>query len=401
MIIAIRGIPGQATDEEVNEVWEWVKQALTLYGVGSRTASGYGTLKFSGSVQNAFPEPNYTVKQFEFVLYGQGAAGPNTSTMELRPSHWRGWLRSWLMRFFLGVMPENLAKLTVDELMGTINAVDGNSRKGCVRLQMIQRKSKGDRSADQPYFYLWKGQLQISAPDDILNKIILPIIRFAVMVGGVGRGWRRPLHIFHMNNGGQAARGTHLILTHRRRNETTNQWDNKPFGLPLDTLTWQKTYSNWLRAVQIHWRDRVSTNNHNITAEVFSPTTCAIYAVPGPDKRPIMRSSPQWEITNDAEATRGDGMYLIYHREYPKNYKLNPDMGGCAARGGNSHCSWASIKRVNIANQEEDTECQEIVCLFMGGQTPNSNNHVRSRFLRDLGRISGNVHLFGVEPPAD
>ncbi|MFM6272487.1 MAG: RAMP superfamily protein, partial [Dolichospermum sp.] len=210
-------------EEEVSEVWEWVRQALSLYGVGSRTASGYGALKTSVAAQNPTPDPNYLVKQFEFSLYSQGSAGPHTQTMELRPSHWRGWLRSWLMRFFLGVMPENLAKLTVAELMGEIDAGDGKSRKGCVRLQMIQGKPWEERSENQPSFYLWKGKLQISAPKDILNKIILPIIRFAVMVGGVGRGWRRPLHIFCMNNGRAASRGTQLILTHKLQDQNTGE----------------------------------------------------------------------------------------------------------------------------------------------------------------------------------
>ncbi|MDB9454598.1 RAMP superfamily CRISPR-associated protein [Dolichospermum circinale] len=400
VIVAMRGIPGKATEEEVSEVWEWVQQALGLYGVGSRTASGYGGLKTSSSSQTPTLDPGYAVKQFEFSLYSQGSAGPHTQTMELRPSHWRGWLRSWLMRFFLGVMPENLAKLTVAELMGEIDAGDGKSRKGCVRLQMIQGKTWGERSENQPFFYLWKGKLQISAPKDILNKIILPIIRFAVMVGGVGRGWRRPLHIFNMNTGRAASRGTQLILTHKLKDQNSGELKSENFGLPLDTTTWTKTYSDWVTEARNHWQDRVSTNNRNIKAEVFSPTTCAIYVVPGPDVNPIETSSIKWNQRDDAEATRGDGMYLIYHQNHPRNYKRNPDLGGNAAGGGNGHCSWASIKRVNIPNQKEKTDCQEIVCLFMGGQTPNAT-HVRSRFLRDLKNINGNVHLFGVQPPAE
>jgi CRISPR-associated protein Cmr6 len=399
VIVAIRGIPGKATEEEVNEVWEWVQQALSLYGVGSRTASGYGTLKTSVAAQNLTPDPNYAVKQFDFSLYSQGNAGPHTQTMELRPSHWRGWLRSWLMRFLLGVMPENLAKLTVAELMGDIDAGDGNSRKGCVRLQMIQGKIWGDRSENKPSFYLWKGKLQISAPKDILNKIILPIIRFAVMVGGVGRGWRRPLHIFHMRDNRAASRGTHLIFTHKLKDQNTGELKSKNFGLSLDPTTWTKTYSDWVTEVRNHWSNRVSINNRNIKAEVFSPTTCAIYVVPGPDANPIKTRLLEWEQTNNAEATRGDGMYLIYHNNHPQNYKRNPDLGGNAG-GGGAYCSWASIKRVNIPNKEEETDCQEIVCLFMGGQTPNAT-HVRSRFLRDLGDMNGNVHLFGVQPPAE
>ena len=400
VIVAIRGIPEKATEEEVSEVWEWVQQALGLYGIGGRTASGYGSLKLPNSAQKLTHDPNYAVKQFDFSLYSQGSAGPHTQTMELRPSHWRGWLRSWLMRFFLGVMPENLAKLTVAELMGDIDAGDGKSCKGCVRLQMIQGKPWEERSENQPSFYLWKGKLQISAPKDILNKIILPIIRFAVMVSGVGRGWRRPLHIFCMNNGRAASRGTQLILTHKLQDQNTGELKSKNFGLPLDSTIWTKAYSDWITAVQNYWSDRVSINNRNIRAEVFSPTTCAIYAVPGPDLNPIETRLLKWEQTNNVEATRGDGMYLIYHENHPQNYKRNPDLGGNAAGGGNGHCSWASIKRVNIPNKKEETDCQEIVCLFMGGQTPNAN-HVRSRFLRDLKNINGNVHLFGVQPPAE
>ncbi|MDB9485187.1 RAMP superfamily protein [Dolichospermum circinale CS-537/01] len=399
VLVAMRGIPGKATDEEVSEVWEWVQQALSLYGVGSRTASGYGTLKTSSSSQTPTLDPGHAVKQFEFSLYSQGSAGPDTRTMELRPSHWRGWLRSWLMRFFLGVMPENLAKLTVAELMGEIDAGDGNSRKGCVRLQMIQGKPWEERSENQPSFYLWKGKLQISAPKDILNKIILPIIRFAVMVGGVGRGWRRPLHIFHMNNNGRAAsRGTQLILTHKLKDQNTGELKSKNFGLPLDTTSWTKAYSDWLTAVRNHWSDRISINNRNIRAEVFSPTTCAIYVVPGPDVNPIDVNSLEWKDI-DAVDTRGDGMDLIYQNNEHQRYKRNSDLGGDAG-GGSAYCSWASIKRVNIPNKQEETDCQEIVCLFMGGQTPNAT-HVRSRFLRDLKNINGNVHLFGVQPPAE
>lgn len=397
VIVAIRGIPGKATDEEVTEVWDWVQQALGLYGVGGRTASGYGSLKLPNSTQKLTPDPDYAVKQFEFSLYSQGSAGPHIQTMELRPSHWRGWLRSWLMRFFLGVMPENLAKLTVSELMGDINTGDGNSRKGCVRLQIIQCNTQGDRSENQPNFYLWKGKLQISAPQDILNKIILPIIRFAVMVGGVGRGWRRPLHIFCMNNGHEAARGTNLILTHKSKDKNTGELKSKNFGLPIKPDAWNQEYNTWLIAVRNHWQDRVLTNNRNIKAEVFSPTTCAIYVVPGPDMNPIDIKSLEWEDV-DAVDTRGDGMDLIYHQNHPQNYKRNPDLGGNAAGGGNAHCSWASIKRVNIPNPEKETDCQEIVCLFMGGETPNAN-HVRSRFLRDLGNRQGSIHLFGVQPP--
>lgn len=392
LTVAIRGIPGKATDAEVDEVWRWVQQALISYGAGSRTASGYGTLKYSSSLKQE-QDPGYKVKQFDFILYSQGSAGPNMTTMELRPSHWRGWLRSWMLRFFLGVMSLEDAHRTVGELLGTL---EPESRKGCVRLQMFKGSTWGDRSESHPSFYAWKGKLQISAPSDILNTIVLPVIRFAVMLGGVGRGWRRPLHIFHMNNGRSAARGTYLTLTHRVQNTTTQEWEPKSYGLPLDPNRWQRAYADWLVAVRDRWTDRVTVDNHNIIAEVFSPATCAVYALPGPDTDPLQQYN--WQQTDNAEATRGDGVYLIYQQNPPRNYKRNIDLGGNAAGGGNAHCSWVSIKRVKIPNRQEETDCQEIVCLFMGGQTPNGN-HVRSRFLRDLNNMTGAIYLFGVQPP--
>jgi len=72
-------------------------------------------------------------------------------------------------------------------------------------------------------------------------------------------------------------------------------------------------------------------------------------------------------------------------------------VGGNAAQGGGatSHCSWVSIKRVEIRNRQEDTDCQEVVCLFIGGQDP-SSQHLRAKFLNELANIPGAVRLFGV-----
>jgi CRISPR-associated protein Cmr6 len=386
--VAIGGIHPYAKGEDVDTVWGWVEQALSVYGVGSRTASGYGSLKPATRVTPKL-EPEYTRKTFSFTLYNQGCAGPNINTMELRPSHWRGWLRSWALRFFLGVMSEDNAKRTVGELFGTI---EPEAVQGCVRLKMIKSQTWGERSQTRPYFYTWKGQIEISAPKDILNKIILPIVKFAVSVGGVGRGWRRPLHIFTMRNGNTASRGTHLRLT------TKDKKTGKRFlyGInPAQPEQWQQTYQNWRSSVQKKWTTRIVSNaNRNLTAEVFAPHTCAIYIVPYPVEEPIDIKNSNWKFTAPLD-TRGEGIDLIYQ----DRYKRQADVGGNAAGGGNSHCSWVSIKRVNIPplNENIDSDCQEIVCLFLGGTEPNSQG-LRARFLRDLRDIDGAIRLFGVAP---
>ena len=393
LTVAIRGIPGKVTEAEVDEVWGWVQQALSLYGVGSRTASGYGAIKSSTSLK-IDTDPEYSVKQFDFRLFSQGCYGAiaNPGNEELRPSHWRGWLRSWTLRFLLGVMSEDDAEITLGELFGTLESKDDKkSRKGLVRLKIIQDEKDekwGDPSTNKPDFYHWKGKLQISAPEDIQEKIILPIIKFAASLGGVGRGWRRPLHIFSMKITDKktketrqkpAPRGTHLILTHRIDSEP------KRFAFPPDSETWKKAYKAWQKAVKSKWPERFTLDNNDLRAEVFSPETCAVYLVPGPKKEPVDHENNKWNVTNPSD-TRGEGMKLIYQ----PTYKGKPHVGGDAAGGSNAHCSWVSIKRIPV--KQEGTK--EIVCLFMG-----ETNNLRSQFLNDLSEIPGAVHLFGVQPP--
>ncbi|MEA5620907.1 RAMP superfamily CRISPR-associated protein [Cronbergia sp. UHCC 0137] len=390
--VAIRGILGKASPQDVQTVWEWVQQALSSHGVGSRTSAGYGQIKapssFQPSAQLHQTEDGSTTKIFEFKLYSQGCAGADREQQDFRPSHWRGWLRSWILRFLLGVMSRNDAEKTLWELMGTI---EPDTHKGCVQICMIPGEEIwGDRSSNQPYFYVWEGKLQVTAPSEILNKIILPIIRFAVSTGGVGRGWRRPLHIFYMNNGYAATRGSHLIIKHQVTNPKTKNREIQVYRLPPKPETWTSNYDNWLTAVRSRWAERININaNQSLEAEVFSPRTCAVYIVPGCEGNPIDENDFEW-LETDAEETRGEGMHLIYE----PNYKRNPDIGGNAA-DKNPHCSWASIKRINIPSQEIEVDCQEIVCLFMGGKSPRSN-HIRAHFLQDLNEIEGNVHLFGV-----
>jgi len=401
--VAIRGIPGQVSAAEVEEVWQWVQHALSRYGIGSRTASGYGAVKppkgFKAQLDLRRFNPNDSTKQFEFSLYSQGSAGPDMGTMELRASHWRGWLRSWVLRFLLGVMSKKDAEITLGELLGTLQSPQDNlSRKGCVRLQMIQGDLWEEFSNQYPRFYGWKGQVALTAPKDILNSIILPIVKFAVSVGGVGRGWRRPLHVFHMNNGNAAARGTYLSLTHKVKVRDSDELKTRSYSLSVKPADWSKQYDDWRTAVKAQWSDRVAPGYNNPLAEVFSPQTCAVYVLPGPSQEPADWKDMEW-IEKKAVNTRGDGMEMVYRTlqgNPPRNYKRNRDLGGSAGNGG-AYCSWVSVKRINVPNQAEGTECQEVVCLFMGGQTSQAN-HVRSQFLKDLSTTPGQTHLFGVVP---
>jgi CRISPR-associated protein Cmr6 len=379
--IAIQGISAKATEEDVKEVWSWVEQALNSQGVGSRTASGYGAIKIPNP-RVKFSEPTYAdgyiSKRIDFELYSQGSAGPSTEKMELRPSHWRGWLRSWLLRFLLGVMSQDDAEKTVVELMG---GIEPTAVKGLTRLRVSPGKVWGEESEDRtrPKFYRWQGSLIISMPERALNEILLPVMRIASMVGSVGRGYRRPLHIFEMNNGRESSRGSYLILIVPQTGEEPEK--KMLFGLPLKPENWQSTYTSWANKVKALYPCRYKAEGSGMNAEIFSPKTCAVYAVPGPQKNPIKRPGT-WATKNRFEM-RGEGVKLIYKEKY----KRKPDVGGNAA-AGNASCSWVGIKRVVLKE-----EIREVVCLFLG-----QDNQLRREFLSDLAEISDAVHLFGCQP---
>jgi CRISPR-associated protein Cmr6 len=384
-LVAIQGVPG-TTEEEVDEVWSWVQQALKVLGIGSRTASGYGRISIPNHKGSRQLSEGISSILFRFHLSSQGNAGPNMRTLELRPSHWRGWLRSWALRFFLGVMSQENAEKTVSELFGTL---EPKSQKGCIRLEMIQGDIWARKSKNFPTFYSWQGELRIEAPKEILMGILLPIVRVAVMTGGVGRGWRRPLHIFMMQRTDPAARGSHLTLDIKIKGEY------RVFGIPLEPEKWRQVYEEWYQKVGQIWPERLLSGSQNPNCEAFSPSSCAVFAVPGPEQDPVNASDLSWVDPNDAESTRGDGMGLVYQQNRHQNYKRNPDLGGDAAQGS-AHCSWVTIRRHKIKHKQVGTQCQEVVCLFMGGVQAGCQ-HVRSQFLNDLSRIKGSLHLFGLK----
>lgn len=393
LLVAIRGIPGKATDEEVSEVWGWVQQALKANGIGSRTASGYGVVNppedFQGADLPQLPK-GHASKRLDFKLYSQGNAGPDMKTVELRPAHWRGWLRSWLLRFFLGVMSESDAKATVGELLGTLeDGANGKSCQGCIRLKLIPGQVWGKPSKEGGYlrFYEWRGSLLLKAPKEILNGVILPIVRIALMVGGVGKGWRRPLHRFCMNNGKEAARGCHLTVTHKVKPNGADQAKNIPYGLALKPEEWQKLYDLWQGQVQAIWPGRFNPQGSGLNAEIFSPKTCAVYLVPGPAELPIDLQDREWTDCRVTE-TRGQGMDLIYKPAY----KRKRDVGGDAG-GGNAHCSWVSIKCLEMPSPSKAAKCSEVVCLFMG-----QGNSLRSKFRKELSGTAEAQHIFGMKP---
>ena len=394
IVVSIRGIPGKATAAEVDEVWQWVQQALSTQGIGSRTSAGYGQMSappdFSADEAVRSLSPTYTARRFNFQLLSQGCYGAYLPTKEngyegipdLRPTHWRGWLRGWLWRFLLGVMSEENATITLAELMGNVGEEGERATKGQIKIAIDpSRRRWGEASENRPDFYDWQGQVTLSGPKDTLNKIVLPIMRFAAMIGGLGRGWRRPLHYYENHT---FSRGSHLSLDLVRPNRNPLPWI-----IQLQPKEWSTVYEKWKISVADQWPERIASQTATkkpVDAEVFSPTTCAVYAVPGPLRASIDFQQLEW-LESNAKYTRGEGITLIYDSKY----KRKTAVGGIAANSADSQCSWVSIRQVPAPHPTLQTDWQEIVCLFMG-----AGHSLRQSFLTDLRSLEGANHLFGL-----
>lgn len=177
-------------EAEWNTIWELWERALST-GIGCRTCAGYGQpRKHTGNVI-------YRVK-----LKGQGAAALLLDkTGEFRPNIFRAALRGHALRIFGGLTDEATAERLVAQMFGGIT--DGTT----VGLLAMSFK---DTNLELDYFgrgnwevpiYEVEGDLKwlltqtIPEPQKAaLTKLVQALTRFAMVLGGFGKSWRRADH---------------------------------------------------------------------------------------------------------------------------------------------------------------------------------------------------------------
>ncbi|MBW4700159.1 MAG: type III-B CRISPR module RAMP protein Cmr1 [Aphanocapsa lilacina HA4352-LM1] len=160
---------------DVALVKQWLQEALSE-GLGSRVSAGYGRTGLKPALSHS--------KSYNFGLWTQGMYGaePNR-TAEFRPTAIRGVLRYWFRAIALGLYPSQQARDFEEELFGSLG-VEGNTR-----LAMHGQSSGG---GNRPYVF--EGELLLEAKDIGCLQLVEYVLHFAVCLGGVGRGARRPLH---------------------------------------------------------------------------------------------------------------------------------------------------------------------------------------------------------------
>jgi CRISPR-associated protein Cmr6 len=172
------------------EVWQLWEQAIER-GLGCRVCAGYGQpSEFKGQML------------YRCSLKGQGAAPKLLDGEgEFRPNMFRAELRGHALRIFGGLCDARSAETLVQTLFG---GVQGNATVGLLAMNFrdthLEVRDYGDEAYTVPAYKV-QGQLNWLLTRELppehhaaLTDLMKSLMRFAMLLGGFGKSWRRVDH---------------------------------------------------------------------------------------------------------------------------------------------------------------------------------------------------------------
>lgn len=207
-IAAVQGL----SEEQWQEIWQIWERAIAQ-GLGCRVSAGYGQVSRTAKGKSLRPKTGFL---YRCHLQGEGCASQLLDqTPVFRPNIFRAALRGHALRLFGGLTTADNAKRLVHQLFG---GTVGGTVVGLLRChwentaepKFIQMRQKMGR----PTAYEVEGQLrwylthamthsldnEPLSPEQqenhlkSLKVLIRGLTRFAMLLGGFGKGWRRPDH---------------------------------------------------------------------------------------------------------------------------------------------------------------------------------------------------------------
>ncbi|OLP16926.1 hypothetical protein BST81_18220 [Leptolyngbya sp. 'hensonii'] len=174
-------------ESEWEEIWAIWGRGISM-GLGCRVCAGYGQ-----------PETHTGNVLYRAQLIGQGqAAKLLDGTGEFRPNMFRATIRGHALRLFGGLTDASTADRLVDQLFGS--AMDKGT-VGLLGMGFRDADLQLDAFGKDAYAlttYAVKGELTwlltqhvSEAEDQALKKLIVALTRFAMLLGGFGKSWRR------------------------------------------------------------------------------------------------------------------------------------------------------------------------------------------------------------------
>lgn len=294
---------GQQQDVEI--VKAWLDKALQE-GLGSRVSAGYGKTGLTSSLSHS--------RAYEFKLWSQGMYGafPPTreereGSLEFRPVALRGVLRYWFRAVALGLYPAEQCQKLENELFGKL------SQGGKLRIGMEWQESDGDRP------FTCTGKIQLEAASQECLELIDKVLELASLLGGVGRGSRRPLH---WNSG--RMRGCHWEITGKTLPDTKEAWQESLQQLKQAFLRVQEPTGNPDKG------DPGEAKKTRRCQDVLNKKA-NIYILASPTLK-HSKDVRNWGAEGDKPAVRGSALELLYSSEHFKGKnregKGNEKVGG-------------------------------------------------------------------------
>ncbi|NER48732.1 MAG: hypothetical protein F6J92_18950 [Symploca sp. SIO1A3] len=184
----------EALDEsQWQRIWQIWQTALER-GIGSRVSAGYGQTRVHGSS-----------KLLSVGLQGQGLASQLVNKIpEFRPNMFKSALRGHTLRLFSGITDEKTAQTLTKELWGGLNGKKG-AIVGLLGVAFnpieLDLTSYTYRNNEMPIYELFDGMLTILVMRSVSEKqkknlriFVTQLVKFAMLLGGFGKSWRRVDH---------------------------------------------------------------------------------------------------------------------------------------------------------------------------------------------------------------
>lgn len=358
----------RGTHQDVLTVRDWLQTALHE-GIGAHISAGYGRTELTSS--------QYHTATYPFELWTQGIYGATPSDKsnndqgipELRAKAIRGSLRYWFRAIALSFYPPEVVQTKLEPLFfGTLTPT---SQQGSLRISLNDTQLV--KLGDQTHPHVYEGAIVLEAKEQSHLILAQRILELASLLGGIGRGSRRPLHFLTPR-----MRGCHWQLK-------INQ-----FPLAYNTQTWQ-TFMQSIRTAFQAVRSPLGTYTSSSGSpssrcqDVLDHNAC-ILLIKSPDLQVLST------INNWRNAPCGAALTLLYSNSDFKGKGRNPGNPNVGGELGTP--SYVLIQSVYPAFGNP----YQVVTLFdVRGNSKGQSD--RQEFVRALKEI-GAIQVFPTDNPS-
>jgi len=315
--------------EETNweEVWQLWEQAIDR-GLGCRVCAGYGQ-----------PSELQGQKLYRCTLKGEGAAPKLLDGEgEFRPNTFRASIRGHALRIFGGLCGAQEAEKLVQTLFG---GVRGDATFGLLAMNFrdthLAIAEHGNGSYTVPTYQV-EGELNwlltqnlSQEKQEALTKLLKNLMRFAMLLGGFGKSWRRVDHRMFYPEYYEGLRSKALIGCHWQWTDSSQINDNRvrkldSVGAFIDHV--RDAAKTWMQLEGVvpnnsyakDWREAWHPNKVQVWGRLAedSEDSQAVTWFHGPYRQAIREARiPEGSIYKTSVTGEVSQVGCLWHRMYP------------------------------------------------------------------------------------